>query len=277
MEWHKRFLLGIGLTFLALIIGFGFWYFNTGMFSNIIFSNKATEPREDRRAKEFNNPFKLEIKVKGSSDAKVNHLPENLIIERPKMVESMPFSPQAPFGEWDNPIYQDGCEEAAVLMSIKWARGEGMSFESAAQEIRKMALWQEKEYGYYQDTSVDDTVERIIKGYFGYDKVEIKKDVVLDDITGELKKGRVVIVPTDGQLLGNPYYTPPGPERHNLVIYAYDEDTDEFIVNDPGTKRGEGYRYGADTLYMAIRDYPSGYHESILKIEKNVIIIYKLD
>ncbi len=35
----------------------------------------------------------------------------------------IPFTPQAPFGEWSNPIYQDGCEEAVRLIAVRWARG----------------------------------------------------------------------------------------------------------------------------------------------------------
>ena len=277
MEFYKRFLIGLGLMIGGLIIAFGFWFFNVGMFSNIIFYNQPSQPREVRQSREFNNPFKLDIKVKGAEDVKINYLPENKDVERPKMVGKIPFTPQAPFGEWDNPIYQDGCEEAAVLMSIKWARGEELSLDAADKEITAMADWQIEKYGEFRDTSVEDTTSRIIKEYFGYAGAEVRKNISLDDIILELNKGRLIIVPTNGQALDNPYYTPPGPARHNLVIYRYDKETHEFITNDPGTKRGEGYRYKAEVLFNAIQDYPSGYHIPIEKIEKNVIVISRFD
>ena len=47
----------------------------------------------------------------------------------------------------------------------------------------------------------------------------------------------------------------------------------EFITNDPGTRKGELYRYNETVLYSAIRDYPTGYHETINKIEKNMIVV----
>ena len=60
-----------------------------------------------------------------------------------------------------------------------------------------------------------------------------------------------------------------------LLVIGYDYVTDEFITNEPGTKHGEGYRYKRDILYDAIRDYPSGFHEQIETIEKNIIAVGK--
>ena len=59
------------------------------------------------------------------------------------------------------------------------------------------------------------------------------------------------------------------------MIRGYDSDKGEFITNDPGTKRGELYRYDQDVLYNAIRDYPSGYHKPITRIEKTMILVWK--
>jgi hypothetical protein len=60
-----------------------------------------------------------------------------------------------------------------------------------------------------------------------------------------------------------------------IVIRGFDPATKELITNDPGTKRGELYRYDIDLFYQAIRDYPTGYHETIDQIEKNMIVISK--
>lgn len=205
--------------------------------------------------------------------------PENPQSSIPKTEPSnylldIPFTSQAPMAEWDNSIFQDGCEEAASLMAIYWIEGKELNPDLARQEIMALADYQEQNFGSSVDTSAQDTLERIIKGYFGYQKAEVKEIEQMDDIIQEIKNGQAVIVPTNGQLLNNPYYTAPGPERHNLVIRGYDEIKGEFITNDPGTKQGELYRYPEQVLFNAIRDYPTGDHQPIEKIEKRMIVVY---
>ncbi len=187
----------------------------------------------------------------------------------------IPFIVQAPFSEWDNPIFQDGCEEAVVLMSVYWAWDKELNRDIARQEIIAMARYQEKNYGEARDTSVEDTLERLIGGYFDHHSAFLKKGISISDIIGELKKGRAIIVPVNGRALNNPYFTQPGPERHNLVIKGYDYKTKEFITNDPGVGKGEGYRYPEEILHSAIRDYPTGYHKPITSIKKIMIIVEK--
>ena len=79
----------------------------------------------------------------------------------------------------------------------------------------------------------------------------------------------------NGQLLHNPNFKQPGPERHMLVIIGFDPRKKQFITNDPGTRNGANYRYNYTTLYNAIRDYPTGYNKPIKKVEKNIIIVGK--
>jgi len=185
----------------------------------------------------------------------------------------IPFTPQAPFAEWADPIYQDGCEEASSLMVVYWALGKSLTREEAKEQILAISNYQIENYGEYRDASSEDTIDRIIKGYFGYEQVEIKKGIVLEDIIEEVNQGRAVIVPVNGQWLANPNYTLPGPERHMLVIRGYDEEKREFITNDSGTRKGELYRYNEEVLYQAIRDYLTGYHEPIDKVEKVMMVV----
>ncbi|NQV00931.1 MAG: C39 family peptidase [Parcubacteria group bacterium] len=188
---------------------------------------------------------------------------------------NIPFICQAPFAEWDNSIFQDGCEEAASLMAVYWALNKELDKNIAQEKIIAMADYQKKKFGQAEDTSAQDTTERLIKGYFEYSNAEVRRNINIHDIIEEIKKGNAVIVPANGQLLGNPYFTQPGPEKHNLIIRGYDENKQEFITNDPGTRRGEEYRYNQDVLYNAIRDYPTGYHELIERIEKVMIVVWK--
>jgi hypothetical protein len=188
---------------------------------------------------------------------------------------NVPFVPQAPFGEWSDKRFQDGCEEAAALIAVRWAQGKSLTKTQAKAEIIKIAAYEQKKYGGFVDTSAADTLARLIKGYFKYDKAALKNNAAVDDIISELKNGNLVIAPFNGQKLKNPYYTAPGPERHMIVIRGYDEATNEFITNDAGTRRGENYRYKKDILFSAIRDYPTGNHQAIKTVEKNIIVIRK--
>ena len=186
------------------------------------------------------------------------------------------FTSQAPFGDWSDPRYQDGCEEAAALMAVYWARGiTSLTAEQANGQIIGMADWEKMLYGTFHDTSAEDTVARIFKQYFGYTNARVVNDVTAEDIIDELENKNLVIVPADGRALKNPFFTSPGPERHMLVIIGYDYGTEEFITNDPGTRNGRGYRYSKDVLFEATRDYPTGYHEPIIGVAKNMIVVEK--
>ena len=197
--------------------------------------------------------------------------PEKLILY------DVPFTSQAPLGDWKDPRQQNGCEEASALMAIGWARGEKNIIPFVAlQEIRAMADFEFEHYGEFRDTSAEDTAKRILGGYFGYSAAEVKKNISAEDIKWELYQGRVVIVPVNGQKLGNKFFTPPGPLEHMVFIRGYDLETKEFVVNDPGTKHGEGFRYSSSVLEEALQDYPTGFHREIFKVEKVMVVVKKL-
>lgn len=184
-----------------------------------------------------------------------------------------PFAVQAPIAEWQDARQQDGCEEAAALMVHAWAQGYELDPVKAKEEIIAISEYEQEHYGVFRDTSVRDTAERIFKGYFGLTGWEVKEDAALEDIRNAVSRYGLVIAPMNGQALDNPYYTPPGPERHMVVVTGYDAATREFITNDPGTKRGKGYRYQEDVFYAAIRDYPTGNEDPISGADKTIIVV----
>lgn len=191
------------------------------------------------------------------------------------LINNVPFTAQAPFGDWADQRQQDGCEESSSLMAVKWARSESLNKDQALEEITAISDWLLKKYGEYRDISGQNTVDWIFKDYFNFNKVSLIHDIGINDIIKELNKGNLLITPMNGQMMHNPYFKAPGPPRHMIVIRGYDPETKEFITNDPGTRNGELYRYDATILYSAIRDYPTGYHEIISNIEKNMIVISK--
>lgn len=184
----------------------------------------------------------------------------------------VPFMVQAPRGQWSNPLFEDGCEEVSLLMAWHWLKGTTLTEAQVAQEITKLSAFEDKTYGSAVDRSAADTA-KLMQDYFGYTKIRVAYDVTASDIIVELQQGQIVITPMDGRALNNPFYTPPGPERHMLVIRGYDPTTKEFITNDGGTKRGAGYRYDAQHLVNSIRDYPTGNHKPITTKRSAMIIV----
>ena len=188
----------------------------------------------------------------------------------------VPFISQAPLAQWSDSRQQDGCEEAAAIMAMAWVNGETKLDKTKSRDlIVKISDFEKKKYGEYRDVYVDDVVSNIFKGWFKYEKVKVLKKVTLDQIKKELAKGNLVLAPTNGQILKNPNFKSPGPERHMVLIKSYDAKKKQFITNDPGTRNGENYRYGETLLFKAIRAYPTGYHKKIVGIEKSVIIVEK--
>lgn len=191
--------------------------------------------------------------------------------------DQVPFTPQAPTANWDDPRQQDACEEASALMAMAWVRGEDSLPAAAAEaEILKISDYTQNKYGESRDLYVADVVTQIFYDYFNYDNVCLLREATPEKLEEYLKLGHLILAPTNGQALGNPYFTPPGPENHMLVLKDYDPATAEFITNDPGTKRGANYRYDRDLLFKAIRAYPTGFHLPHSEVvEKTVIVVKK--
>jgi len=213
------------------------------------------------------NNDQIEIPIKIEKKTSSRETGANLVLYE------VPFIAQAPFGQWSNPIYQNACEEAALLMAIMWVRGEkSISKQQATDELKKFADFETEKYNNFYDHSVQDTAQ-LMRDYFSYDNLEVKENITIDDIKNELINGNLVIVPINGQILKNPYYTPPGPAEHMILVIGYDFSTKEFITNDAGTRQGEKYRYEENKFYDSIREYSTGYKEPILEIKKPMIVI----
>ena len=212
-----------------------------------------------------------------------NYTPEDLVIldkQEPIVpvsdVEfSVPFTAQAPFGNWKDPRQAQGCEEASSLMAVYWARGKDLSLKEAEEKIIEISEYEEEKYGEFYDTSAEDTLKRILEDYFEYSNAELFYDISIEDIKREIALGNIVVVPVNGQKLKNPFYTSPGPERHMLVVSGYDTTSGEFITNDSGTRRGENFRYKETILAGAMRDYKTGFKEPIGEVIRTAMIIVR--
>ncbi len=185
---------------------------------------------------------------------------------------TVPFTSQAPTGDWSQSAFQDGCEEASTLMVWMARTGTTLTREEARTKLLHMAEFQTEKIGHGVDTDISDTQEYLLKQYFNITDARVETDITLTDLKAALQEG-LVIVPTNGRALKNPNFTRPGPLQHMLVLTGYDVATQEFITHDPGTRLGKDYRYAERVLFDAIREYPTGKHLPIPTERKTMLVV----
>jgi hypothetical protein len=190
------------------------------------------------------------------------------------LISGVPFTAQAPFGDWQDPKEQHGCEEASLTMAAYWISGKALTGDVALREIIAISDFEQAKYGNYYDTSSADTL-KLLEDYYGFKNAQVRSGITADDIKSELAKGSLVVMAIDGTKLGNPHYTPPGPERHQLVVIGYDDVKKQFVTNDPGTRYGKAYRYDYDVFMAAVRDYKTGFDVPFDGVVKTMIVIGK--
>lgn len=184
----------------------------------------------------------------------------------------VPFTVQAPDGNWDMP-YQEACEEAAVLMAIRYVFSNPiLDVADADKAILDLVRTNAEKLKY----PVDQTAKQLMDLIHAIDPkipVALVENPSVELLKRELAIGNVIIVPTVGRKLQNPFYRQPGPIYHILVLRGYTADG-YFITNDPGTKRGEEYLYPFERVMDAMGDWNGG---DPANGEKVVLILQKMD
>ncbi len=209
-----------------------------------LFTEELVSSEVNKNTEEFNNQVNLNTIESTQS--------KNIEVSFSKIkVLPVPFTTQAPFANWGMP-YQEACEEASIIMVMEYLAGrKNLQIPPAEAEelILELIKWQE-DNGYGVDLTAAEVVKVLADKY---DKNADVLEYSAEIIRNEINNGRPVIIPTAGRQLGNPYFRRPGPLYHMLVVKGYEGS--EFIVNDPGTKRGESYRYTEKVLAGAVRDW----------------------
>jgi len=178
----------------------------------------------------------------------------------------VPFSPQAPTANWDA-MHEETCEEMALIMVQRYWAKEGLTPESAEAELQSLVSWMDDQ-GYEWDVTMEELAE-VAREHYGL-QAHVETDVTVESIERHIAAGQPVIIPAAGRQLGNPYFSGEGPWYHVLTIVGYDKTS--FITNDPGTRRGEGYKYEKDHLVDVIHDW-TGVKEDIQNGPKAMLIV----
>ena len=172
----------------------------------------------------------------------------------------VPFTPQAPFAQWDA-VHKEACEETSALMVLKYFAGEDIaSPEAADAEIVRLVE--------ASGAPVDETaaeVADLLRSENPSLDVSLLSNPTEAQLKAVLAEGKLVIVPAAGRRLGNPFFQSPGPPYHMLVLRGYTKDG-HVITNDPGTRRGENFAYKWDVLINAIHDWNGGDVENGAKV-----------
>ncbi len=167
----------------------------------------------------------------------------------------VPFTSQAPVGNWSEP-WQNACEETSIYMVSSFYANDPIKRDEAVLKIKEILKVKNENIKVSKDESLE-TISRIIVDLDLPWTTELVSDPTQDALKNELAAGRPIIVPVHAPALNNPHYGPNTPEYHVLVLTGYDDADGVFIVNDPGTKDGEGLRFPYATFMAAIHDLDS--------------------
>lgn len=259
---QKKYLLFIAILAAVAII-FYFLFLNKP--ANIVPEVIFTEPENLNINSEAgsNNSNSVAINTNSSSRTNINtntstpKSPSSVLIQ-------MPFLSQAPFANWDA-LHEDACEEASLIMVYHYYNKSTIGgAQQGEDEIQKLIEF-EVTNNYGQSITLSE-LSNIANKYYNMSSGRIL-NADRETIIKQLDTGKPVIIPAAGKLLLNPNFKNGGPNYHMLVIKGYDKSG--FITNDPGTKKGEGFRYSYDNLLESIHDWDPN---NILNGEKKVLV-----
>lgn len=177
------------------------------------------------------------------------------------------FFPQAPNADWGMP-WQEACEEASATLAFYYISGQPLSKPLFKSEINGLVDWQNRKFGDFKHTTIDQTAE-MIKRYFKYENYEVIENPTIEQLKKELVNMNLIIAPFAGRQLGNPFYSGEGPLYHMMVIKGYDEKN--FITNDVGTRRGQDFIYPYKTIMNAMHDW----HDTDISLGAKKVIVMR--
>ena len=223
--------------------------FLAGCTSNINVVQNINQPK-------LPSSVQQEVKPTSTSASDIKPVEKKKVAEPAKEVQisntldyPVPFISQAPYAVWDE-LHKEACEEASMIMVAKYFNNEPLDAHTMEQAILSLVKWEESN-GYQVDLAAQETVDILISQFDL--NAELITEVTVERIKKELSQGKLIIIPAAGRQLGNPYFQTPGPVYHMLVIRGYDDYN--FITNDVGTKRGDGFKYKYQQLIDAIHDW----------------------
>lgn len=187
----------------------------------------------------------------------------------PTLQLTVAFTPQAPTANWDE-LHNEACEEASAIMANAYFTGiTSLPPAIVEKQIDKLTKWQQDQFGYHLSINTQEAAQMIEANYGLHAEIVTISE---QTIKQALADGKLVLIPANGQMLGNPNYKQPGPIYHMFVITGY--NTKQFITNDPGTRNGYNYKYSYATIEAANGNWN---HEAgqVDLTDKKIILVSK--
>lgn len=251
------------------LINGAFWLSLAALFTYHLFGGKSI-PRDYRSL--FGNGEKTGGQPAIIAEPDSKEIDDSGVLPE-QALNRAPFVSQAPYANWDA-IHEETCEEAAIIIAHFYRKGrKELSADEAEKELMAMVRYQEEHYGGAHDITAQE-IAKLAVDFYGEDGYEIITSFALADLKQYISRGNLIIVPAAGRVLENPNFKQPGPLYHVLVITGYDDKKQQFITNDPGTRKGFGFRYSYKNLMESIHDFP-GEKEKILEGNPAAIIVWK--
>lgn len=172
---------------------------------------------------------------------------------RAATILDVPFSPQAPQNQWRTQPFADACEETSVIMAEAFYTNTPLTPKSVRARILNLAAYEQKYFGFQRDTNSTYTA-RMANERAKMTAIVVENPTI-EEIKAQIDASRPVIYLAYSPALKNPHYNGSGNPYHVLLIIGYDDETQEFITNDPGTRFGKAYRYPIDRLMAANHDF----------------------
>ena len=166
----KKFLIFLGISIFCLTGG----YFTAKYFLSsppkTILGKSFTEPQNSAAAANV-------VQSPASNVGNSNSL--NVEFQSPNSVQlDVPFVVQAPFGNWNDPIFQNACEESSIVMAMGWLNNIKTIAPSDAQnQIQNIVDFENKTFGYNADTDVFD-VAKIFSGIGAGDSPNLVESMI---------------------------------------------------------------------------------------------------
>lgn len=180
---------------------------------------------------------------------------------------NVPFTPETPDNVWTAP-WKDACEEASIVMVSQYYLGKQNALipKAAAKALmQKYFTIENKIFGWNANTDAAHTA-KLINEHSKIFAAEIKNNPTLAEIKAEVQAGRPVIAALNALALtkinDHLRFRRNGSYYHMLVIVGYDDETNEFIVNDNGDYSGLDHRYSYDIIMDSLRDYSYKTHKA---------------
>jgi len=185
------------------------------------------------------------------------------ILKPNKFILDVPYINEAPDGNFSG-NWKNGCEEASIAMVEKYYTGKkSVSNEEAKSFMQNLFDIQDRLYGSNASTDAARTA-KIINNYTSFSAI-VKDNPTIEDIRRQIRKKRPIISLHYGFDLQNSDipFSRTGSYYHMLVVVGYNDETQEFIVNDDGDmKNGKNHRYNYDLFMNSLHDYNSSLNKT---------------